>query len=289
MLEERECYERKWFGYRFMAPGDATQLFVDAYSDCYRRIWKETRDLTEAESKTGIRGSDWRSDPRELTSVWRARQHADNLGIPYPFFIMGALRAAERRGARRPPRPNQLFKIENLVHVSVEWERWIDDGGFRPLDDPAFREENFSGFHAQVAYRDCVVDRIKAGRARPDLIARSVFIDRVLPEDRAAHEFGRERLADARREAEGSEPAPVVKVGKADMLPACFGLPQAFAPDVEPCASCPVRSTCGEAAVIVSGNLVELHGSNDPATDRKRALNAARQKRFRDRRSVKKR
>jgi len=283
MAKERFCYMHKWFEYRFMSPADATRKFADDYKAAYRRHWRETRSIDDADKKAGIRGDDWMSNSRELTSFWSARQHADTLGVPYPFFILRALEAAERRGARQPPRPNQLFKEQNLVHVLKEWKRFIDDGGFRMLDDPAYREENFRGLHAQIAYRDWIVERIKVRHARPDLIGRCVLLERVLPVDRATHEFGQDRLADARREAAGSDTAPVWKFSTMQILPACFGLAQVETPASEPCVNCPVRAACLKSAAMVGNALIARHGTLDPVGARALALNAARQQRFRDR------
>jgi hypothetical protein len=61
-------------------------------------------------------------ESRDFVNLWDARQIADHLGLPYPFFASRMMELAIRRGVRRLPMPNQLkhdfdvSKADDLWH-----------------------------------------------------------------------------------------------------------------------------------------------------------------------------
>jgi hypothetical protein len=57
-----------------------------------------------------------------MTSMWLARQAADQLGVPYPFVLDFAGRRAHDRLFRRFPRPNQLYGEEFELDVRDAWQ-----------------------------------------------------------------------------------------------------------------------------------------------------------------------
>jgi hypothetical protein len=92
---ERDLYGQKWFDYRFLSPMAATARFYVLYQDVYRWKYATTIDSLEAEKKTGVSRKGTRG---ELTSLWRARQFADELGVTYEVFLEAAFKVCIRRG-----------------------------------------------------------------------------------------------------------------------------------------------------------------------------------------------
>ena len=126
---ERLLMETKWFDYRFMSPIDATELFVKCYVSAYRRKWATNFASGEESKKLATRHGNWRSNQTEFTCFWRARQFADELGVPYDLFCDHALEVLLRKGYARPARPNQLYSEKNIQIIAEHVrEAWREQG-----------------------------------------------------------------------------------------------------------------------------------------------------------------
>jgi hypothetical protein len=281
LAEERYLYTTKWFDYRFLSPLAATELFASEYQKIFRRTWEATFDREEAAKKQGLRKGGIYAGGGELTSIWRARQAADALGLPYEFFIAKAMDAATGRGARHLPRPNQLYHEWNCQRALAAWGELID-ARFRPSELPQYRNEAFCGHHAQIAHRKWVVDRIKARSMPSYLIGRSCFILKVLPVEIALSEFGADRVKQAHTEVADDMPVDHMDLRNDDFWPACMGVPHAHASEVEPCVSCRQQSACYKIGKRLVAKLRETHGSEDPVLTQKRADTAARVRKHRE-------
>src|SRR5258707_10123655 len=88
---ERNLDQTKWFDYRFLTPMEATEAFASAYQQEFQDRYGKNIDTEESKGKTGTRGNNWKSNSREFISFWGARQFADELGVPYGFFVEHAL------------------------------------------------------------------------------------------------------------------------------------------------------------------------------------------------------
>jgi hypothetical protein len=116
--EERDLYTTKWFDYRFLSPTEATELFRIEYKKAFKLGWRTYQDRNEAEFKSGLfempnfrkpSDKDTIKLKREYTSLWRARQGADALGVPYDFLIRETIDALMASGrCQTMPRPNQI-------------------------------------------------------------------------------------------------------------------------------------------------------------------------------------
>ncbi|MES5099266.1 hypothetical protein ABUK73_13640 [Agrobacterium sp. BA1120] len=108
-----------------------------------------------------------KDNARERSQLVSARQRADRLGIPYPFYIETAFDFALLRGNRRRrfPRPNQLHgnrASEGLCEQFVikRWPAYVADGLFR-VEHPIYLIENYRGLPAQEDFRRFVLDHVK--------------------------------------------------------------------------------------------------------------------------------
>ncbi|GEP07528.1 hypothetical protein MOX02_55660 [Methylobacterium oxalidis] len=280
LKDERDVSSTKWFEYRFMSPIEATAAFYEAYRRLFREAWRKNFHAPDTELKRGGPAAGLWSNGREFNSVWRARQIADGLGLPYEFFIREAIEAAMRRGAKRPPRPNQLYNVLGMSEIHA---RWHEQSRSLPLFSklPQYRVEAFQGLPAQIAHQTWVVDNLKARLGRPYAIAQACFEQRVLPLERAEAEFSAHQMEQVRYESAGMTATPIASLKPSDFWPSCFGLPHAH-DDASPiCAVCHVRDGCGKVETQVRAKVVERYGSERPRDDEKRAQVRARVARLR--------
>src|SRR5690242_19007626 len=81
--EERDLHHTKWFDFRFMSPVDATRQFAQHYEEQFKAAWRRNFDLEDAAKKRPLPSGDLLNTQNEWNAMWRARQAADVLGIPY--------------------------------------------------------------------------------------------------------------------------------------------------------------------------------------------------------------
>jgi hypothetical protein len=284
---ERKLQTTKWFDYRFISPLEATELFVEAYSSAYQYYFGKYFDTKSAQGKTGVRQRLWKSSLREFTSFWRARQFADELGVPYDQFVDGVFHACGRRNWSRLPRPNQIYgaKFAPAVKDRVirQWREWTEEAKLMFSRLPQYRNEHFVGLPAQVSHRDWVVSQLKVRHGDHEKIAELCFVQEVLPIDRAIAEFGDEQFERAKRYAtdRGLAATPVAPLSVAETRPSCFGLlngPDAAATE---CIGCPLQVPCSGATAFVKAQAIEKIGSDDPRAERRRQQGRDRVRRHR--------
>jgi hypothetical protein len=284
---DRDLYATKWFDYRFLTPWQATEAFVEAYREQYRFKWRKHRDLHEAEQKEGVAKGGLFGSNRELTSFWGARQFADELGVPYKFFVDHAFEAVFRIGWKKFPRPNQLYgaNVRGLIAGAVKdaWKDYLSAyPGFSEL--PQYKVRNLKNLPPQRAHVQWVIERIRDKHCDHRRIAKACFEDYVLPVSYAIREFGEEQVLRARREGAVGPPAALSpaspELTKVDHLPGCFGF--LHAPDLQApeCQNCQINFCLRIEAQVRTGVATKC-GSDDPVAARKRARGGERMRKLR--------
>jgi hypothetical protein len=279
--KERSLYGRKWFDYRFLSPIAATTRFYDLYQDVYRWKYATTIDTLEAEKKTGVSRKPTRG---ELTSFWRARQFADELGVTYEIFLEAAFQVFILNGWSRLPHVNQLYGDKNReVITSAVKSLWAEhiNSRFTISLLPQYREESYRRLEAQIDHRNWVMDQIKARHGSPHSIGRACYIHRVLPEDDARLEYGQERLDQAKAEIAFDGLVPDEPSVAELALPSCYGLPGAPDAGGGRCDECPQFRWCLKVETIVRNAIAKKLGSDDPVVSRRKAQGRKRTAKFR--------
>lgn len=191
LASERVVQQTKWFDYRFLPAIEATELFADTYVRSFQRAWHELQDRDEAEHKRPLKPLF--THRSEFTALWNARLAADELGVPYPFFISQAIAAAVGRSCRKFPRPNQLAHELNVPIILAQWEKQRQATiTYSRLAE--YRTENYRDLPEQIAHQHWIVDQLKLVGASDHRIGTAVFVDRVLLESNAVSAFGAERV-----------------------------------------------------------------------------------------------
>ena len=268
---ERRLHKQKWFDYRFISPMAATERFYALYQAVYRRKYAANFDTFEAERKTGVSKKRTRA---ELTSFWRARQFADELGVTYEIFLEAAFQVCIRKGWARLPHMNQLYgnKSREVIAESVK-SLWADHIGDRFTISvlPQYREESYEGLDSQIEHRKWVMDQLKARHGSALRIGRACFVHRVVPEATAFLEFGQDRLDQAKAEIEFNGIAPDELSPGEPSLPSCFGLPGVPDPGGDQCDRCPAFRPCLKLETLVRNAVAKKFGTDDPVLSRQKA------------------
>lgn len=153
---EAGLFNTKWFDYRFMHPTLATYLFTHYYLEAYRSQIAARMDVGRAQFAQPIknlRGEIFKADKREYTALWKARQAADELGIPYDFYCYTLMRETGESLWTRIPRPQQMYSPNLKVKVT---ERWVEESEARIIlaKDIYYQAPAYCGAEYQDDYRE---------------------------------------------------------------------------------------------------------------------------------------
>lgn len=291
---EAELMAAKWPAYRFLSPMSATRLFHSEYVAAYKAYCSTNIDRETGENiKVGTKLR-FLTPNAHLTQVWKARQIADNLGLPYPDYLEFAFSFAAERRRAHAPQPNQLGPNDKTreawcTKLEVFWtpERArLALNRMEPMVQYACEYDR--GLPAQRRFREELVESEAAsGCALDGFIGRNVVSLRYLRfedcaplgADAAAAALERvSREPEARFYPAHSYDQP----GPESFLPSCFGLPGIKTNDPVYCA-CPLKQQCMIARDFVTERVKAETGSDDPVAENSKRKNRQRVAQYRAR------
>jgi len=273
---ERHLSTTKWFSYRFMSPLAATMEFARSYRQACKNYTRTNIDMDYVDRVRGVSLDVPSIGSREFTQLWRARQRADEVGLPYDRYLEFAMNFAGRKQRKRTPRPSQLHANRETAPAwwpefekfKAEWDWW---DALSLESCPQLSVDNDSDLPAQIAVREHI--RGVVGRYhRPWPGVLEVFsVDRQL-----MRPIDFESMMDPEMYRRVSESMPVVpknslKLDAEDFWQSCMGVPGAFDDTVDPCRYCPQSAKCQQLAALVDRAVTSKAGSADPRGDRRRA------------------
>ncbi|UOV09239.1 hypothetical protein MUU77_02730 [Pseudoxanthomonas sp. F37] len=284
LQQEARITRSAWVAYGYMTAIRRTELFCELYLDAYRTHYGQVRDYLTAARQIPVSPDLFQNDSRQINSLWRARQEADRLGMPYEVFLDATMAwAARQKNRKQLLAPNQLYSAKALAAAQA---RWSDS------------RDTFAIFADEWDARLFVGDE---KCSRPRLQALRLLKHRVMmaknPEITLANYMGRlgaidEALArrvfhrrpglveDALRSLVDPLPPPK-RDPPTTHIPACLGL-QAHARDPA-CSDCTLATQCARLWDAATAELKHATGSADPQADKKRQLATERKRRQRDR------
>lgn len=270
---ERELAHKKWFAYRFMTPLAATQLFAELYRVGLKAYVRAHKDRDEADRVNGLSPHIFLGSSGSLTELWKARQRADELGLPYDLLIDFGFHFAGRRRWKRAPRPIQLFGSKGSdIAWPLEIEKYLEErlpmSVDRVSDLPQYRVEHFRGLPVQCEFRDYLTNHIRTSDRRwttrlSGPCVRERYL-RLLTGLRLAPQGQRHGiLSDIRADLESGllVRAPFERLPGIAFVPACFGMPAATDTTASTCRACPLADKCARMGAIVSAETMKRHGS----------------------------
>lgn len=297
---EIELAARKWPAYRFLGPMEATRLFREAHENAYKGQHKVNADRDEAEKlKIGHKTPFHKNNDR-LTQIWKARQFADSLGVPYPDYLEFCMDFASQRSRRRYlPQPNQLGPKGRSM--KAWWDKfhefWNHERKKIALNRmPAMIQYNERFRRGLPSQTEFVRDLLEIG-AEVTSGGISAFVERYVV--RLAYltlsdcrELGAEQISSAHGQAlEGVEQGwveletyPPLK--QHDLLQSCFGMPGAEKVNSMLCDHCYLRASCDRIQVATLRRVKKATGEVDPVAAKKRAAQRERTRRSRARKAL---
>lgn len=282
-LEEPELLGLAFVPYRYQSPWRRTENFAKKFDQVFREY--EDRyfgSSIQAPSRDAL--SLWPDS--DIIALWRARQYADSLGVPYSFYIRTAFEYRFKTGYRRCPKPGQIWHGDKIIeYIKKEFKRYGGLAASREYStevlNPMFLAENYKGEPVQrAAHADLCVK----AKQFPDSFKLEAMLkaSRIIPEEAAREHFGDARVE---RVVECYVPyseRPASKPLTEDQVPmlGCFGNFEASATD---CPTCPIRVGCEALQREADTQLLVMHGSTDPVRSAAASAATLRKQRQRER------
>jgi hypothetical protein len=280
LAKEALLLPNRWIGNRYMSPLQATQAFTDAYIAAYRAAWERHFDPSEAPHKQPCKSSFALNDRADMTSLWKARQKADQLGMPYDLFCDIIIeRWIVGRKTKQPPLPNQLLSGKLFDAWMRGHPTWAEASErlFLPAWDRRFFMEPLGEDPVHAAAMRALRADVLHAKDRPARLAGYLGADGPLTEARAGSMFDADLVRDAL--AMITVPAKVNEASEG-YVPACIG--NRNSAQGMPCHSCPFAVQCSGVKRKVTRALNAAGSSGDPRADRRREQNRESQRKHRE-------
>jgi hypothetical protein len=285
LCDEPELVETRWVTYSYMSALKSTELFGELYLSAYRTWYERLKDYSTAANQKPVSAELFLNDARQINGLWRARQEADRIGMPYEMFLNVVIGwGAEQKNRKHFPAPNQLY---GEAQLKAAQERWASQRDIISLfdddwDDRLFVGDEKAGLPRLKAMRLAYARVTKSknpdvtlanlmGRcgAIDEPLARRMFHSRPGLVDRAMTQMASPRKV---RDANGLRP----------YVPHCLGT--TFDSVARACSSCPLLTKCELLWRKTTDELERTTGNGNPRATRKTQLARERQRRCRQKR-----
>lgn len=281
LASEADLLLKKWPAYRFMSALEATLAFSVAYADAYKDAVRINFDRDLALATKPLAKLDVKTANSGFTQMWIARQHADFLGVPYPWYLEFCLDFATRRTRHYLPRPNQLrpsAKTE-VAWLTVFEKKWADGRAleFTRMGAMAVYCVDYDrGLPAQIDFRDLLlhIERSAPG-SFSTFVARRVVQRQELTWGMLLKIVDQETLDHVSEVVTSDLSAGMIVVEtfdqpeKSAFWQSCFGMCSTKSEAPGLCAGCPQQASCIAMHSIVMRKLTADTGSTDPIRDRR--------------------
>ena len=196
-----DLYHTKWFGYRFLTPGQCLFLFADRYRQAYGSVLG--RPHLKKFKGTGFQRQDMltRGSKSHVGSLFRAMCFCDTLGIPYDFYCSKVMEHTERLGWTNLPTPNQIQHTSFIIHVQQEWKERLKLGTLIRTQDPYYFLNNYHGHAWQDEYQKWLLDQALERPNPKNALAKIMFEEPQVKPSFAAKFVDIERIKQARKVA----------------------------------------------------------------------------------------
>ncbi len=262
-LEEPELMGLAFVPYRYQSPWRRTENFAKKFDQVFREHeYSYFGKSIPAPSREAL--SLWPDS--DIIALWRARQHADSLGVPYSFYIREAFEYRIKTNYGHTPKPGQIWHgVKILDHIKKEFKTQGGNPALREYGpaslDPMFLVENYRGDPIQRAAHEDL--RLKA-KMFPEFFKLGGMLkgSRIITQEAARQQFGDEavdRVQDYTPHRMRELSVPLTEAQRPN--PGCFGMHEATATD---CPTCPVRVECQILQAQVDAIVLAEHGSTDP-------------------------
>jgi hypothetical protein len=186
----------KWFDYRQLTPVQATYLFASHYVDTYRLKYRKHVDHAAAEYVKPLKNQDlFKCPPMTISGLWRARQHADALGMPYQEYVFDAFTRAMDVQRQYLPKPTHLYTDKVIGYVQNKWEE-RQRSRLYVAESDLYTNENYLGLRAQNDHHEWLFRQAEIRPNRALALADLVYRQRKLPEEKLKVRYEPEFIAE---------------------------------------------------------------------------------------------
>lgn len=285
LKEEQALAQHRFLPYRYQSPFQATELFAKEFYESWSRHLLKYWGIANPRPFFPLA----MQEDRMVSALWRARQVADALGVPYRLFIDSGMEyMIQESGDQRIPLPNQLFNSKQIRRVLKIWDdRWERDFAFREVLtdglEPRFLAENYIGDPVQETALDAYAQFI-ADTEYPEHFL-SVLLGKYLSEEQARERFESDLVDEAvrRKERRGDVEPKGDRVIR-PYFPSCYGF--AFDERSSVCTDCPVQRMCRNTVTEAKVKVAARCGSADPRLEKRREGDRLRQQEYRRRKKL---
>ncbi len=202
-----ELFTTKWFDYRRMTPLQATLEYTKEFNEMYRVMYARTIDARRAPHVAciaplsllmGLAACD-KKIKLKFSGLWRGRQVADALGMPYAVYLEHAFDFRMRNWQQSYlPEPSHLYHEYDVEKIQAKWEELQAAIVYMPTD-PAYLVQNYKGLAYQNDFHEWC---FKQAALRYDEAASlaSMIIEHRLPYEKVANRVSPELFERVKRE-----------------------------------------------------------------------------------------
>lgn len=183
--QERNLFCSKWFDYRYLHFVEATELYAEDYVRVYREVYADHMDSRSSSHVSPIKEPLFCLPKPKLSGLWRGRQVADAIGMPYGLFISRAMRQTLRYWRNRyMPQPQQLYAARVVEAVIDDWtER--QNAVFLYSERPEYRNAAYVGSPPQNDHHEWLFAQAMK-RGNPAAAFADLLKAELLPEAKLA-------------------------------------------------------------------------------------------------------
>lgn len=192
---ELNLFSSKWFDYRFMHPVHATYRYAADYDRAFRQMYAANFDRRASEFYRIFKTDDiFAARTPWLTGLWKGRQVADALGMPYPIYLSMAFDRVTRYWKQAfPPQPGHV-NPQNEGDVAELAEKWTAHQAANLIHGthPLFHNDNYTGAPAQNAHHEWLFEQMMLRENPAPILAQLVYSKGLLPSQKVRSRLGDE-------------------------------------------------------------------------------------------------
>jgi hypothetical protein len=193
---EPELYRSKWFDYRMMTPLQATRHYIEAFGEVYRDYFAV--EFSKTKSKfIKVPSIDQifeglavlsKKHMRMFSGMWRGRQVADAIGMPYKDYIHTVMGLRLRFWSQgHLPQAGHLYRSEDVEKTLEKWEE-MQAARLYLSDEPAYMIENYDAIAHQDDYHEWLFKQASL-RGNPWYVLAQFVNQNRLPLDKVEARF----------------------------------------------------------------------------------------------------
>lgn len=192
LKHEKVLFQSKWFDYRFMHPYQATLKYAEEYTPAFRYHYCRAFGYEKGKYFRPLKKSFAELDKAVLTGLWRGRQVADAIGMPYKEFITVAFEKRLRHWKQRyMPRPFHLYGEQQTELVVDRWDEMCRSKLYRSRM-PELHNDNYDNLPIQNDHHDWLFEQVDH-MASGETTLKNLVVDGWMPIEKIKSRYGQDK------------------------------------------------------------------------------------------------